>query len=502
MKKLILLKVLLILLLSHSGLAQDRNVFRSLVTLKTVLDRTESMFSILPNRIDRNLKSVVEMKLAEAQTTYNRAVSFAEARDIPAATREIEKCYALLRQIEILINEHPVLKIQFQELLDRRLQQAETLVHRSQNQDAIYMLGRSKFFRRRAYQLFRDGRTYAAIQLYQLALYFSEQVIKVTDIKNDGGNTNDWQRMYQETRLLLDRASVMVEDSNTGNRQRLREMVRHADKEMGEINRKYNDREYNVARQKLQTVNRTVHKIIDLAENIPQDQNTTLLFDIESLEFSIQSIQENVKNSKNSTAQLMYTRLEKWVRQAKRFHRNGRLRLAKRNVEFASKGLSRIYRMLNNEKVSTPDNIADQIDRADAAVNNLDQPSLSKSAKFEKLLTLIRFNLDLAKKNHQADDNIKAAYYLNVVNRLVLRYTRMNRSDRAGNIIAENVIQDLQRLATLLERVKNTANRDVEFEVKYNNAQKLHELASEAYEEGELVLAKGAAKMGITLLTE
>lgn len=188
------------------GWGQNRNLNQNLITLKAIIERTYSMIQLLPQFPNNDVISEIQTKLQNARTAYEQAADFVRKRQNQNAVMAIAQAYGFLKQVEALMNQHPVFRIKYQEILDQQLQRAEELVNGQQDEEALYMLNRAKFFRRRAYDLFRQGKTYAAIEYYRLAIYFADQVPRVLGRRGGSSDREDWQKYYLDTEMLLERA--------------------------------------------------------------------------------------------------------------------------------------------------------------------------------------------------------------------------------------------------------------------------------------------------------
>lgn len=481
------------------GWSQNRNLNQNLTTLKAIIERTYSMIQLLPQFPNNDVINDIQAKLQNARTAYEQAVEFARNHQNRNALMAIAQAYGFLKQVEALMNQHPVFRIKYQEILDQQLQRAEELVNEQQDEEARYMLNRAKFFRRRAYDLFRQGKTYAAIEYYRLAIYFAEQVPHVLGRRGGNSDRDDWQKYYLDTEMLLERARSLA--AGAGEQPQLSNMLNQAERGMNDVRRLYEAKNYAAARQKLQTIHRALFRIIDLAEKIPQNDAERLRMDLESVQFSWQSVNEKAGAQPSGAFQAISGRVENLLRRTQLLLSQNRLELARRNIFFANQMVLRLYRLAENQDDSNPLALRDQLARAKQNFNELTAQH-EQSAARENFSKLISANLRQAEERLGRQQYLEASYHLKIANQLMLRFNRLQAQASQLELKQMLVRQDMERLANLLERLKAGGEADPEYQIRYQNAQELYRQAEAAFKAGDLYTANALSNMGIVLLTQ
>lgn len=503
MKRLnICVTLLTYLLFAGSALAQNQNIDLKLANLRSMLDRTAAIVRLLPDFPNITTRTTIELKLQEAEMRYREALEHVRNQQIPRANIAIAQAYGLLQQIEALIRQHPVFKIKFQEQLDRKIQQAEEAVHSTQNEEALYMLNRARFFRRQAYSLFRQGRTYQAIEYYRLAMHFSDQALKLAGAGsglNRAISEEEWQNFYWDTQLLFERARNLQESASDDGQ--VKNMLQRAEREIREVQKLYEKKEYAAAGQKLVAINRLLYRIIDLLEQFPRQESERIRMDLESLEFSLQTIREKMSGQPAPAIQKLYQRSESLLNQIRSHIEQNQPLLARRKMFFANQLTLRMYRMMEERQADQPQEIKSQIvaARGEAAELNR-QPA--PAANTEAFLGLIEQNLQNAEYAFDKGEYLRASYHLLITRRLILKYHRLAGQENRGDGRQETARRDLQRLADLLERFKNEEARDEEADIRYRNAAQLYQLAEQSFQRGEWQACRELTDLGINLLTK
>ena len=485
-------------------LAQPQNIEHQLANLKSVLERTAVIVRLLPDLPNNDITANIEIKLREARQKYQEAVELAHKDKIPQAKLAIQQAYGFLKQIETLIKQHPIFKIKFQEQLDRRIQRAEEAVRLTQNEEALYMLERAKFFRRQAYSLFRQGRTYQAIEYYRLALHFSDQSLKILGIDGGGMDRNipdadGWRNFYLDTQMLLERARNVLQ--NSGGTNQFKNMLERAETEMQDAVRLYEKKEYDAAKRKLLAINRALYRIIDTGEKMPRQENERLRIDLESLQFSLQAIKEKMSDGSSPALRKLYERSENLAFQVEQHIEQDQPVLARRKMFFANQLVLRMYRMAEEQPGNQPQEIENRILLTRQDLDELkQQPANWKNS--ESFLALIDENLKNAESAFNNRDFLTSSQYLTIANRLILKYNQLQTQQLREEVQQGLVQQDLQRLGELLERVRLAEELDEEAALRHRNAEELYKLAGQAFERNELNLCYELTTMGINLITK
>jgi len=479
----------------RSSAQSDRMIEQQLHRLKLTIERTTAFINVLP---ESEVKQKMLLYLQSANEEYGKAVDFANNDRPGLAKIHIVAAYQYLKMIESLMKDHPILKIKFRERLDSKIQQAEEIVQTKQNPEALHMLNRAKFFRQRAYSAFRGDQSYNALEYYRLALFFAEKAIQMTTVGSDH-SVSDSQNLLSETEMLLERASQLVEDSQNP---QLRNMVEKANREMQEVRRLHiNNRSNKTLDRRLVALQRSLYRIIDLAENVPQREDERLRLDFETLQFVIQSLQSDIQNVDSPVADRIYLRISNLVNTIDGHIKDGNLALARQKILTANRLVLNIYRLISTQSVSSSDELKLQMDRAKQNYDGLQNTAADASFSPE-LLRVIKTNLDHAEKANGEGNHLAASFYLKMANRLVLKFNRMRLVESFGEFEAKPVEADLHRLEGLINRIDLKENADDDFAIRYENSKELYKIARKAFLENDLKVCQELTTMGINLITQ
>ena len=336
--------VFVILLISAFGLnifaQNDRKIEQELNKLKLVLNRTSAFVDFLPQS---DIRLIVLTDLQNANEEFRKAVDLANNNQLYLARVHIHLAYQYLKKIESLIKDHPIFRIKYRERLDSKIQQAEEIVQTSQNSEALHMLNRAKFFRQKAYLSFRNDQSYNALEYYRLAIFFADKAIQVAKSETDN-MSRDWQDLLSETEMLIDRANQLVNELQNS---QLQNMIVKANDEIQEIRRLYAAKRNNAANNKLLILHRSLYRIIDLAENIPQREGDRLSMDLETLKFTTQSLETDIESINSPAVNQLYFRVSNLVNNIENHIREGELALARQKIFLAN-------RLILNINLRTP----------------------------------------------------------------------------------------------------------------------------------------------------
>lgn len=491
----IILAILFSSLMSGYGQNDPRiAVEQELNRLRTALDRVTAFVDMLPGN---DFKQSILLDLQKADEAYRTAVEHARNRRYPLARTHIHSAYQFLRKIERLVKNHPVFRIKFRERLDIKIQQAEEIVQAHQNPEALHMLNRAKFFRQKAYLAFRNGQSYSALEYYRLALFFADKAIQTADgeIEDSG---RDWGNLLSETEMLMERVRQLVEHSENA---LLPSMFQKANMQMSEIKRLYASKRIETANQKLMVLHRSLYRMIDLAEDVPQGEADRLKMDLEALRSSLQSLENDLRDIDSPAANRLHFRISDLIRKIERRLNEGNLALARQQLFAANRLMLNMYRLVSSQSLKSPDELQLQVERARHNFEELQNAANGKQLNPE-LLSLIRTNLDHAERANAEDNYLQASFYLRIANQLILKSNRMQLLQSSGDIETRSLESDLQRLEGLINRIDLTESSDQDFTIRYENSKRLFEIAKKAYAESNWELSKELTTTAINLITQ
>lgn len=479
----------------HQGNAQDaKTIEQELSRLGNTIDRTAAFVEMLPNN---DLRQLIIGNLQKANEEYAKAVQFANNDRYVLARLHIRLAYEHLKKIENLVKGHPLFKTKFRERLDIKIQQAEEIVQTHQNIEALHMLNRAKFFRQRAYLAFRGDQAFNALEYYRLALFFADKAIRMSNPETDKSQ-EDWHNLFSETEMLLNRVRQLVENSQNS---QLRNMFERANQEIQEINRLYASKRVESAKRKLLILHRSLYRMLDLAENIPTLESDRLKVDLETLKYSTQSLEEDIKDIDAPAIDQLYLRVSNLIRDIENHLSNGSITLARQKILIANRLIVRIYRLVESRSTSSEQELDQQIERTRQSFEELKNISMDKSTLGE-LLPLIKMNIDNAEKAANESNYLAASSHLKMANRLILKFNRLRLLQSMDKDTEESVESDLQRLESLINRINMNENEDGEFSIRYENAKQLYEIARKACSEDNFQLCNELTTTAINLITQ
>jgi len=490
-------KFIFLLMAIHSfvSIAQTSSeIEREINRLQLILQRTNNLITLIP---DENFKIKLSNEFEKARVEFQKGKTFFNQRKFNQARIHIRLAYQYLRNIEGLIKNIPFLRIRFRERLDLKIQQAEELVHANPRNESLNMLNRAKFFRQKAYLSVQSNKSISALEYSRLAIFFAEKAIQfsTSDLQH---SFQEWQSYYIETETLLNRAENSIQISNN---LQLQGMIRNARKELEQIREIFKRGEENSARQRLVAVNRSIYRILDLAENVPQKDQERLQIDLQTLKISVQSLESEFQTKVAPAAQNLFNRLNSLVMNIEKDMDINPPEITRKKLALANRMLLRIYRILDETDESRPNELNRQINQAKQNIDEL-RNSISNDQKLNDILSLAGLNLEQSELAYNRQRYLESSIYLKIANNLILKLSRLNLSISYIQIDEERVKTDLNRFKNLISNLSDSQNDSSEFQVRYENAQKLYQIAQNAFSENDLFLCSEITNMGISLITK
>lgn len=501
MRKLIIISLLSLvwpgILLAQN--TDDINLERQLSRLKTSLEQVASIIRLFPDIGSNDVTPLIKQKFEEANEAYLQAEEFARNGMRRKARLAIAQGFVLLKQIEAIIKQHPFLRTNFQEQLDRRILQAEQLVNNNGDRQLISMLERAINLRQDAYRLFQQGRIRAAFEHYHSALVYATQIIQIASNQSDVRGDDELRKFYLDTQLLSERAATLIQGSPSAGQQ-WNNLHSRAEAELEDVKRLYEKKNYAAAYQKLVTINRLLYRIIDSIEKTPQTDGQRIIADLESLERSLLVVQEKLAENPQPAAESIYRSINNLARKTHRLINQNKLILARRNLSRANQLLLKLNNLMGGASGQQPQRINRKLASTKIELDKIKQNTAS-GMEAETLISLIEENYYNAEQAFQNGEFLKASFYLKIANRMILRYNRLQLNDTSQKVKQKGVERELQRLATLMSQIENE-KVDEERQIRYKNAQSLQQMAEDAYDRGEYAISKEYTKLAINLITK
>lgn len=479
--------------------AQQRGLENELSRLQSTIERTEAFVRLLPATNTNDIRNRIDNLLNDARNNYQQAEQLASQNKPVLARLRIREAFAALRQIEMLLKDNPVLKFKYQEQLDQKIQEAEELVQQQQIDEALYLLNRAKYFRQRAYSLFREGQSFSAIEYYRLSLHFAEesiQLYRTTDKRNSGERI---RQSFLDAELLISQIRAKLDGNNSDETQK--RLLQSTEAELTTVKRLFEQRNFSEAQQRLTGINRVLYRLLESVEKMPQTDDEQLQLDLQSLRYALSQVREMLQNNELPAAETICQRASALADRSEMLLNQGKTVQARRNLFFANQMVVRLYRLLENQQDSQPEQLQQQVERTRENVIAMRSQSADWDAD-NAFAEMTERNFAVAEQAYAAGDYGRAAQFLNIANKLVLQFNRLQLEQTNSNIASAVVKEELQRFQQMLERLRDRGATDATFEITFQNAGQLYRLAEAAFRRNRLLVCRELTRLGTRMLTE
>ncbi|RMG66946.1 MAG: hypothetical protein D6715_05770 [Calditrichaeota bacterium] len=493
MKRLIVLTLFLIMLCVQLASAQmDTQVGRDLDRLQTLLNRVRTLSSVIQNA---DLRDQFNRLIQEIESELRTARQLARDRKWELARVHIRAAFQKLNLLERKLRNHPGIRIRFKEEADRKIHQAELALRGSQNEQALRMLERARFFRNKAFQLARSDNPFAALEYYRMAIFFAQKAIELTGPVNRD-RASDARGLLQELELLYRRAEQLVSQNPEP---QLNQMFAAASRSYRKIRRLIDAHEWTQAAQQARALTHLLYRIIDLGERIPQNEDFRIAENLGRLENQINALGNDPALTKRPQARALLERARRFVSQAKQLMVKNRLRLARQKLLFASRLLVKLEQLRRADQIDPEVRVKNEITRARATLQELSQ-SMDQH-RFADFRRLIEQNLSQAESFAAQRQYSQALQSLKVVKLMMLKLNNLMLLEDSRSVQAlgaRAVIERLEQLVTKLEGEGEASGIEA---FRLQNARRLLELARQAGATNRWALADQYAQLGISILT-
>ncbi len=492
--------LLLVGIFSGYGQRRDNNAVSNFSRLQLQVERTESMLKLLPVPSDNAAFGMVADELQNAKLKVAEGQPLAQNGNLVRLAVINLEIAASLRRIESLLKNHPIFRLKFQDQLERKLQEAESAVQGSQNREALYMLGRARYFREQAFLLARQSRTYSALEHFRLAVHFAENAIRVSARGFDGMSDQDWRRFFNDTRLILDKARQISNGLSGSNN--MNNVIRRAERELETVANLYERGEQNAAKQKLVVVNKALYRVLDLAADLPQNEKEQIRSRIESTINTLQSFEQQLAGNRRPAARRLLNRANQLVNEAQNHLEQNQLARAKRKTNLANRVTTNLSRLVDNSAGVNSDQVLARIAEAEETLVSLLNSGNDWSGR-QNLVSLINNNLENARKYAGEGDALQASRYLKIANQVTAKLNRLQLRQLQETVTQEIVLAELEKLNQLMNRmVQQDQSGNPEFELRYQNARELHRQAKTACERGDFRVCRELTRLASNLVSK
>jgi uncharacterized protein (UPF0332 family) len=439
----------------------------------------------------------VDQVIRMADNEYELARQAFQNREYLKTVNHIKLSYFYLTQLYQNLKLKSELHRRFSEQLDLKIREAEEIVGRSGNADAEKLLNRARYFRQRAVLLLENDRPEAVYRSYFVALFFAENAIKLAS-GSDFKNSEDFRRYLDDSIALLHQVEELAGSAQdlTANR-----ILNRARRELREVQRFYEQNLFRQAFLRLQIVNRFLYRALDILESTPVAVNERLEFDLNMLDDRISDVREEVLQSNDAEIQKLYQRLVFITADAREKYQNSNLNGSRQQLNVANRLLYQLHRRLNLVSESQDNQLKKQLQTAEIMLDALQQ-NQTESVLYSRLLELLQKNYTDAQNNFREGKFPAAWQHLRFFNQLALKLNQLQ-SARKNDTETEQVARDgLVRLRALLDREVDTDAPASAGVIKYENARRLYDLASQACDEGNYMQCEQITRLAINALTQ
>jgi hypothetical protein len=494
-----ILTAILVMGLCTSVLAQNQRFQRDVERLQSNIERIEAFINSLPSIRSTDYGPQIIALLTSAKQKIEQAKLLHQQNKPAQARMALQEARTIIQQLQMQLKHLPVLKFKFQEQLDQKINEIEGLLHSHPNDEAYYFLNRAKFYRQQAYRLFNQDELFEAMEYYRLSLHFADQVFKILS-RNDKGELSfeRVQQQFLDTELLLNRLQAKLSGTGTDGPQY--KILKNMEKELNSAKRLINQHEFAAAQQHLLGINRVLYRLLENIEKVPETDNGQLTMELQTIRFSVNQVEQSVSDYDNPAVVKLLERTKELIKRSELLIRQKKNVQARRNLLFANQILARIYRMLEWSDRNQPDILESQIARTLQQIEEVKSETVENEAALP-LLALIENNFRKAQSSLSEGNIQKAATYLALTNQFLLQLQKLKLIQSDDSITRLIVKGELVRFEQLLSNLSSDAYHNTDYQIRYENAQKVYELAKKLFEKDRLRESRELIRLGINMMT-
>ncbi|NOX37847.1 MAG: hypothetical protein GXO78_09960 [Calditrichaeota bacterium] len=466
--------------------------------LKTELDRLENRLRQAESlmRVIRNpqIRQKVQQQLKQAYSEYQKARQFFLQKKFRQATLHIRAAYAILRNLENIFKDQPYFKFKFKEELDRRIQEAERRLQGVDDPQALRMLNRAKFFRRRANLALRQQRPMQALEFLRLAMFFADNAIRLVE-KGPGGREGDFPSMFARAEELFQQLQQLALQEE---RPRWRSALTRLEQQLQEARQLFENRKPQLAIDKLRAALHAMYRWIDQLEN--ESQPPRLQEEYQRFLMAFQELRPPQGAAPDRVAQTLFRRLNALSREIQQHLQKQEFQLAREKLRVANRLLYRLEQRRQNGMADREDIIRQQIEMTRSAMEQLRQ-DIPETTETRPLIQLVEEYYQKSRWHLENGHFMQASIHLNIANQLMTKLYQLNVVREGGDIDRSRVEAEMNRLERLLERINQGEIRDARQQATRQTAERLLQVARQAYERGHRMQAWEITRFALKLLT-
>lgn len=494
-----IIAILLVLLLASLSFSQNPDKIKAdLDRLNFAIQQAQQVVELIT---DFQMKKLVIDRIRLAEQEYQTALNFFNQRRMNLASAHIRLAFQILDSIQKQIRNQPVFRIKFKEQLDNLIQEAEHFVQQNPDPEAIRMLNRAKYFKRRALLFGREGKVYSAMEFYRLAIFFTKATIRLAN-PGKASDEKNWESRFRETQNLLEEAQALVRESGSPE---LSQRLRQLETELTNARNLHFKNKSLAANNRLLFVQRSLYRIIDAAERVPQTEKDRLESEYESLSVALQGLEEEFNETPSPLAQRMIQRLKTLMQQIRTNIHQQRWAIASQKLFLANRLIMKVFKLTQTQSLKEPESLAQQLE-----VTRQNYAELMKadfqSATDRSIADLIRVEIESAEKAMHQGKYAQAAVFLHTSNSLILKLYRSRYLQSQNRIDKETVRNELNRLGLLIQRIEGNKETDLPKrnlnDAAVDTARKLYQIAEKAFEEENYRMSHELIAVAFNLLTK
>lgn len=486
--------IVISLLIASVSYGQDQprvqEIERQLNRLETKIQEARHLMELLG---DNDLRNIIQ----QAAMAKNQARAAFASQQYLVAASQIKLGYSYLAQFYLKLKNNVRFRQRFRERLDRKIQEAEQRVAQSQNAEAVKLLNRSKYYRQRAFQTFRQDQPEAMFRNYFVAIFFAESALRVATGQEVRASV-DFTRYLENSKELYNQVEELA---GPGADETIGRILRNARVELGNVQKLYDQNLYKQAFQKLQIVNRFLYRALDLLESTPSSMSNRLDIDLQLLDDRISDLHSDVQASQDEQIRKIFDRTLFLASAAREKYNSQNYTGARQQISLANRLLYQIHQRLNRIGEPRENQIKNQLKTAEMMLNSLKQENIEDPA-YANLIQLLESNYLQAKEQLENGNQNLALHHIQFFNRLAIKSNQLRTKFTLENQQEQRIENSLNRLYTMLEDVPPEAEQDIQLQAKYNNARKLYEIARDACNKGNYEVCNQISRLAINLLTQ
>jgi hypothetical protein len=474
------------------GQNQDpaRDIERQLNRLETKIQEARHLMNLLG---DTDLRNFVQ----QATVAKNQARNAFGSKHYLVAANQIKLAYSYLAQFYLKLKNNERFRQRFRERLDQKIQEAEQRVSQSQNTEAAKLLNRSKYYRQRAFQTFRNDQPEAMFRNYFVATFFAESALRVAT-GQDVRNTGDFNRYLENSKELYNQVDELA---GPGANKTINRILRNAREELGNVQKLYDQNLNKQAFQKLQIVNRFLYRALNLIESSPASMSERLDIDLQLLEERISELGSEVQASQDEQIRKIYERSLFLTSSAREKNSSQDYAGARQQISLANRLLYQIHQRLNRNGEPRQNQLKNQLETAEMMLQSLKQEKIEDPA-YASLIQLLESNYRQAKQQLENGNQNMALVHLRFFNGLAIKSNQLRTKFNLQGQQEQQIENSLNRLQTMLENVPSEVEQDVTMQAKYNNASRLYNIARDACNKGNYEVCNQISRLAINVLTQ